>query len=144
MTFNTRTTYTQKPVWLAIQLWGAADRCTMSQVPISIPWHREYWNIQLKAHLKPHSIKSSNTPAWLYQLLVSYMFNIQHQQTQYWISSSGILISALGGQSLYKYAILSLEMLIMTRRHFQYHPMFKKISILRKRVFILTRDTKVL
>ena len=36
-------------------------QCTMSQVPISIPWHREYWNIHLKAHLKPHSIKSSNT-----------------------------------------------------------------------------------
>ena len=63
MTFNTRTTYTQKPVRLAIRLWGAADQNTMSQVPISIPWHREYWYIQLKAHLKPHSIKSSNTPA---------------------------------------------------------------------------------
>ena len=24
---------------------GAADQCTMSQVPIFIPWHREYWNI---------------------------------------------------------------------------------------------------
>ena len=42
----------------------------MLQVPISIPRHREYWNIQLKAHLKPDSIKSSNTPAWPYQLLV--------------------------------------------------------------------------
>ena len=70
MTFNTRTTYTQKPVQLAIQSWGAADQCTMSQVPISIPGHREYWNIQLKAHLKPHSIKSSNTPTWPYQLLL--------------------------------------------------------------------------
>ena len=54
--------------WLWLR--GAADQCTMSQVPISIPWHREYWNIQLKAHLKPYSIKSSNTPAWPYQLLV--------------------------------------------------------------------------
>ena len=55
MTFNTRTTYTQKTVRLAIRLWGAADQCTMSQVPISIPWHREYWNIQLKAiwEIKP-------------------------------------------------------------------------------------------
>ena len=53
MTFNTRTTYTQKPVRLAIRLWGAADQCTMLQVPLSIPWHREHWNIQLKAHLKP-------------------------------------------------------------------------------------------
>ena len=70
MTFNTRTTYTEKTVRLAIRLWGAASQCTMSQVPISIPWHSEYWNIQLKAHLKPHSIKSSNTPAWPYQLLV--------------------------------------------------------------------------
>ena len=35
MTFSTRTTYTQKPVRLAIQSWGAADQCTMSQVPIS-------------------------------------------------------------------------------------------------------------
>ena len=33
-------------------------------VTISIPWHREYWTMQLKAHLKPDSIKSSNTPAW--------------------------------------------------------------------------------
>ena len=70
MTFSTRTTYTQKPVRLAIQSWVADDQCTMSQVPISIPCLREYWNIQLKAHLKPHSIKSSNTPAWPYQLLV--------------------------------------------------------------------------
>ena len=46
MTFNTRTTYTQKPVRLAIRLWDATDQCTMSQVPISIPWHWEYWNIQ--------------------------------------------------------------------------------------------------
>ena len=131
----------KKTVRLAIRLWGAADQCTMSQVPISIPWHREswwrhqmetfsallaicagnspvpgefptqrpvtrsfdvyfdlrpnkrlskqwwgwwfetqswslwhhrneYWNIQLKPHLKPHSITSSNTPAWPYQLLV--------------------------------------------------------------------------
>ena len=37
MTFNTRTTYTQKPVRLAIRLWGAADQCTMLQVPLSIP-----------------------------------------------------------------------------------------------------------
>ena len=29
MTFNTRTTYTQKPVRLAIRLWGAADQCTI-------------------------------------------------------------------------------------------------------------------
>ena len=29
----------------------------MSQVPLSIPWHREYWTIQLEAHLKPDSIK---------------------------------------------------------------------------------------
>ena len=70
MTFNTRTTYTQKTVRLAIRLWGAADQCTMTQVHISIPSNREYWNIQLKAHLKPNIIKSSNTPAWLYQLLV--------------------------------------------------------------------------
>ena len=33
MTFNTRKTYTEKPVRLAIRLWGAADQCTMSQVP---------------------------------------------------------------------------------------------------------------
>ena len=66
MTFNIRTTYIKKTVRLAIRLWGAADQCTKSQVPISIPWHREYWNIQLKAHLKPHSIKSANTPAWPY------------------------------------------------------------------------------
>ena len=37
MTFNTRTTYAQKPVRLAIRLWGAADQYTLSQVPISIP-----------------------------------------------------------------------------------------------------------
>ena len=30
MTFNTRTTYTQKPVRLAIRLWSAADQFTMS------------------------------------------------------------------------------------------------------------------
>ena len=53
MTFNIRTMYTQKPVRLALRLWGAADQCTMSQVPISIPWHSENWNIQLKAHLNP-------------------------------------------------------------------------------------------
>ena len=29
MTSNTRTTYTEKPVRLAIRLWGAADQCTM-------------------------------------------------------------------------------------------------------------------
>ena len=29
MTFNTRTTYTQKTVRLAIRLWGATDQCTM-------------------------------------------------------------------------------------------------------------------
>ena len=61
---------THRHVRLAIRLWGAADQCVMSQVPMSIPWHKEYWNIQLKAHLKPHSIKSSNAPAWPYQLLV--------------------------------------------------------------------------
>ena len=37
MTFNTRTTLTKKTVPLAIRLWGAADQCTMLQVPISIP-----------------------------------------------------------------------------------------------------------
>ena len=37
MTFNTRTTYTEKTVRLAIRLWGTADQCTMLQVPISIP-----------------------------------------------------------------------------------------------------------
>ena len=37
MTINTRATYIGKPVRLAIRLWGAADQCTMSQVPISIP-----------------------------------------------------------------------------------------------------------
>ena len=37
MTFNTRTTYTQKTVRLAIRLWGAADQCIMSQAPISKP-----------------------------------------------------------------------------------------------------------
>ena len=37
MTFNTRTTYAQKPDRLAIRLWGAADQYTLSQVPISIP-----------------------------------------------------------------------------------------------------------
>ena len=65
MTFNTRTTYTQKPVRLAIRLWGAADQCTMSQVPITIPWHREYWNIQLKAHTYIHTrsfISNSTSP----------------------------------------------------------------------------------
>ena len=70
----------KKTVRLAIRLWGAADQCTMSQVPIYIPWHREYWNIQLKAHVNPHSIKSSNTPAWPYQfwyvcLLETVYFN---------------------------------------------------------------------
>ena len=60
----------KNPVRLAIRLWGAADQWTVSLVHISTPWHREYWNIQLKAHLKPDSIKSSNTPAWSYQLLV--------------------------------------------------------------------------
>ena len=35
MAFSTRTTYTPKTVRLAIQSWGAADHCTMSQVPIS-------------------------------------------------------------------------------------------------------------
>ena len=49
---------------------GAADQCTLSQVSISIPWHGEYWTIQLKAHLKSDSIKSSNTLAWPYQILV--------------------------------------------------------------------------
>ena len=48
-------------------------------VLISIPWHREYWTIQLKAHLKPDSIKSSNTPAWPNQLLV-------------WMSLSGFIL----------------------------------------------------
>ena len=28
MTFNTRAAYTQKPVRLAMQSWGAADQCT--------------------------------------------------------------------------------------------------------------------
>ena len=37
MTFNTRTTYTKKTARLAVWLWGAADQCTVSQVPISIP-----------------------------------------------------------------------------------------------------------
>ena len=73
MTFNTRTTYTRKPVRLTIGLWGAADQCTMSQVPISIPWHREYWSIQLKAHLKPLSIKSSNTPVSVY--IMNHIFS---------------------------------------------------------------------
>ena len=29
MTFKTRTTYTKKPVRLAIRLWGVADQCIM-------------------------------------------------------------------------------------------------------------------
>ena len=60
--------------FVAVMTCYPAYQCTvsqvpMSQVPISIPWHREYWNIQLKAHMKPHSIKSSNTPAWAYQMI---------------------------------------------------------------------------
>ena len=95
MTFNTRTTYTEKPVRLAIRLWGAADQCTMSQVPICIPWHREYWNIQLKAHLKPHSIKSSNTPAWPYQLLVCMSLVNSHQQHNLTWSHCGLSVSLI-------------------------------------------------
>ena len=37
MTFNTRPLYTEKPVRLAMRLWGSADQSTMSQVFISIP-----------------------------------------------------------------------------------------------------------
>ena len=77
MTFNTRTTFTEKPVRLGIRLWGAADQCTMSQVPISIPWHREYWNLQLKAPLKPHSIKSSNTPAWPFRSILMLFATVE-------------------------------------------------------------------
>ena len=45
---------------------------------ISILWHREYWTIKLKAHLKPDSIKSSNTPAWPYQLLVCMSLRVYY------------------------------------------------------------------
>ena len=82
MTFNTRTTYTRKPVRLTIRLWGAADQCTMSQVPIYIPWHRDYWSKQLKALLKPHSIKSSNTPVSVY--IMNHIFSSNGICNSYW------------------------------------------------------------
>ena len=37
MIYNTRTAYTEEPVQLAIRLCGAADQCTMPQVPY--PYH---------------------------------------------------------------------------------------------------------
>ena len=70
MAFSTRTTYTPKTSPIGFTVMGCC--WPMYNVTMSIPWHREYWNIQLKAHLKPHSIKSSNTPAWPYQLLVCW------------------------------------------------------------------------
>ena len=83
MTSSTRTTYTQKSVRLAIQSWGAADQCTMSQVPIFIPWHREHWNIPLKAHLKPHSInhpihQHGHTNFWYVCLLERVYFDSEN------------------------------------------------------------------
>ena len=70
MTFNTRTTHTQKQSYRLYSDGVLLTNVQCHMVLISIPWHGEYWTIQLKTHLKPDSIKSSNTPAWPHQRLV--------------------------------------------------------------------------
>ena len=63
-------TYDRGGAWISYYIQVDTALITWLAVPISIPWHREYWTIHLKAHLKPDSIKPSNTPAKPYQLLV--------------------------------------------------------------------------
>ena len=72
MTFNTRTTYTGKPVRLAIRLWGAADQCTISQVYIYI-----YPN---------HDIENTGTYNWkhTWNHTVSNHPIHQHGHTNFW------------------------------------------------------------
>ena len=110
----------KKPVRLAIRLWGAADQCTVSQVPISIPWHRKYWNIQLKAHLKPHSIESFYTPAWPYQLLVCmylrvyFNLNLQRDEQLKLFDKNSIYSIFSFNFGIWKVCCMLLIILIMT------------------------------
>ena len=77
MTFSTKTTYTQKPIRLALQSWGAADQCAMSQVPISTPWHREYnWKHTWNHTVLNHPIhQHGHTNFWYVYLLERVYFN---------------------------------------------------------------------